>query len=166
MKTFYFALLIILNIQLGFSQCKVKKDEFTGEALITFQDENKFVIFEARNGKFKIELKEQYEGQLKMVLPAGQELLLKLENGDIIKLISNMEAIPKSQAFADGVYTDYTYVCDIDKDLLTKMASSKVSFMKIPDGKGSTKDINCSSGFFNKIRAKNILKGAKCILGS
>lgn len=165
-KLFHYFVLTFTLLSTDISgQCKTKKDEFSNETVIEYHNDNKFVGFESRNGKISIQLKEQYEGQLTAIVPKGTLLLLKLEDEQVLKLFTTEESLSKPQIYADGVYTDYIYKCEIDKGSVAQLAASKTTIIRFPDTKGGTKDVDCTSNFFEKQRAKSILKGAKCIIG-
>jgi hypothetical protein len=80
----------------SFSQeCQKLTDPFTNESLIQFEwrsGGNRTLLYESRNGKATVEMKFGEVGAVEFTIPKGSEVLMKLENGDVIKLITLLEA--------------------------------------------------------------------------
>ena len=100
-----------------------------------------------------------------MIVPKGTEIILKLENGEILKLATAYDASPKTDAsssmYSATIYTNYFYPIELTKDEVNKLATSKVVLIRYPDTQGGTRDFE-PKGFTKKL-ADVLQKGAQCI---
>lgn len=170
MKKISYSLIILFTIcfNSGFSQkCEVTKDPITNETITSFNFKNRMVYYEHQKGVSSLEMLFTYGGELNVTIPKGTELLFKLESGEILKLVTANDAIPKSQVVASqysaSVITYYSYLMQINKETMAKLAGSPVVLIRFPNGKGGQDD------FIPKGRAKKIssaiVKGAQCMMG-
>ena len=154
--------IIILTLSLsGFSQCKVEKDAFTNEKVVSYNYHNKVIYFDYRADSILFEIMFDYDGAIKVLIPAGTELMFKLENGEIIKLLTIIDSAPMSKVESNSIRTKYSYRMILTRDEIKKMANSYVTLIRYPDTKGGFTDAKLT-GLAKKF-AKAIYKGAKCI---
>ncbi len=169
MKKISLLLLILFTIdctQVSAQKCKVAKDPITNETIASFDFKGRMVYYEHKQGKSTLEMRFTYGGQLNVIMEKGTELIFKLENGDILKLLTVSDATPKAQVVASqysaGVITYYSYVMAISKEDMAKLAGSKTILIRFPNGKGGQDD------FIPKGRSKKIAgaiqKGAQCMM--
>ena len=163
-------LLLTAILLLGFcnlysQKCKVEPDPFTKENVVSFNFMSKIIYFEMKGGVVHMEIKATYNGSLKVIVPQGSEVMLKLDNDQIIKLTTSADAVPITRAtatqYSASMNTDYSYVMEVSKEDIKKLAESKANLIRYPDTKGGSTDIKLS-GFNGKL-ANEIKKGAECI---
>jgi hypothetical protein len=143
----------ILSINYSYAQkVKVTKDPFSGEKIVSAG--NGTYYFESKGNNLKFDLGLTYGGQLTSVIPSGTELLIKLVNGDIIKLSTSAESKPSSQVYASqysaGIVTFYVFNFIIDKATLNKFTAAKVELVRFPDTKGGNIDLDKKSRYVRK----------------
>lgn len=167
-----FALLLILKLQTGIAQCNTKKDEFTGEAVTKYHKNyfaNYVVDIETKHHLTTFQFDKLYTGQITSVISKGTHVMLKLENGDIIKLITIMDCAPKPILMDNSVYTSFLFVFEINDMILEKLAISKIVLMRLPNPstENTTVDIGEKGELFTRHKKllKAILAGAKCMTG-
>jgi len=168
MKKFYFLLfaLLLMNFTtLNAQKCKVGKDPITNESVVTFDYGSRAVYFEYKGSTIHLEMRFNYNGVYKVIVPKGTELIFKLENGEIIKLPTITDTPPKTDAATSSssmyIYTNYCYQMELTKEQVTKLADSKVILLRYPDGQGGTLDYTPKG--LGKILTNAINKGANCI---
>jgi hypothetical protein len=154
----------LLSSTLAFSQkAKVTKDAFTGEQVVTAV--NAFVAYEVKNKTTTLVIPFTYGGQLTNVIPQGTEVLFKMKNGDVIKLLTKIDAQPSTKIYASqysaGINTTYNYTFDIDKVTIDKLSKLTMELARFPNFPSGTVDIQ---GKMAKKLAKSILTGAKNII--
>lgn len=159
--------MLVISVSNVFSQkCKVGKDPFTNEKTVSSDYSHRMIYFESKGDIIQMELKFTYKGSLSTFVPAGTELLFKLENDDILKLAIKEDAPPKKKVNTDmagynTITSDYSYVMVLTKDELTKLATSKVVLIRYPDAQGGTLDYTPKG--LGKILSNEIFKCANCI---
>lgn len=168
-KSYLLAIFFIILINCSYSQkCSISRDPITNEAIASFNYKERKVYFEHKKGILSLEMMFTYSGELNVVIPKGSELFYKLENGEIIKLITVNNAVPNSQIIANQnsatVLTFYSYIMQITKQDLNKLANSKVVLIRFPNGKDGQQDF-ILKGRWKKISGA-ILKGAVCMLSN
>jgi hypothetical protein len=170
MKKIYFFLLslLLLSFTTVYSQkCKVGADPFTGEKVVSFDFSSRVIYYEYKAGITHLEMVFNYNGVLKVIVPKGTELLFKLENGEILKLVTIADAPPKtaranqSQYYSTSFTSDYSYVMEVSKEDVGKLAASKVVLIRYPDTQGGTLDYS-PKGLGKKL-ADVLFKGANCL---
>lgn len=168
MKKLFLSLILFLAagaIECSAQKCKAGEDPITGEPVVSFDFNYRAVYFEYRKQAILMEFKMEYIGSMKVSLPAGTEVIFKLENGEILKLKTKSEAIPKSMASSNQysvcVYSSYSFPFELTKEELNRFATSKIVLIRYPDTQGGTLDF-IPKGFSKKI-VDVLYKGAKCI---
>jgi hypothetical protein len=168
MKKISFLLLCLLALSFnnGFSQkCKVGADPITNEKVASFDFSSRTVFYEYKSGVIHLEMKFTYSGSYKVIVPKETEMIFKLENGEIIKLATISDAPPKTRATATQysayINTDYSYLVELTKDQVTKLATSKVILIRYPDTQGGSLDYTPKG--LGKIYTNVLFKGANCI---
>lgn len=166
MKKIQIALFFTLLSSFVFSQkCEIKSDPFTKERIVSFDFKKRSIYYELKNDVIKLEFIFNYSGELNVAVPKGTELLFKLENGETVKLLTVSQSHPKTRLIANqasaSVLTNYTYVFNVNKEELSKLAISKVILVRYPDTKGDFLD------FEIKVRGRKyataLYEGAQCI---
>ena len=142
-KTVQLIVAFLMCATWGFSQkCKVTKDEFSGETVASFDFKDRMVYFECKGATVRLELTFDYSGELNVMVPLGSDLLFKLENGSKINKKTTVDASPKTKVVASAfIQTDYTYIVELSKEEVEKMATAKVTMCRYPDTKGGYLDI-------------------------
>lgn len=135
-------LFIFVKLSPAFSQkCEVTKDPISGEKLITANYRDRWVYMENKGDLTKLQIVYTYSGDVTLVCPKGSELVIKLENDEILKLVTAVVALPKRQLAQGVVYTNYTFETSLDKAALAKLAASVPMLIRLPDMQTGEKDI-------------------------
>jgi hypothetical protein len=162
-----FTFLIAISNQSFSQSCENGKDPFSGESTQIFDYKKHTIYYENKSSNYKLELNLDYNGELNVRIPAGAEIQIKFDNGDILKLNTVIEATPKSQVFASGygasVMTKYAYIFKLDETSLNKLATSKADLIRYPDAKGGYIDYEVKGARGAKY-VNTLQKGAKCML--
>lgn len=146
-------------------KCETGKDPFTGETAQIFKYKDNSLILENKAGNVKLSIVNVYDGERNVMLPAGTEVQLKLENDEVINLKTINDAPPKSQLAGVIVYTNYTFTFELDQKTLKKLADNLITLFRFPDANGGFMDREVKGGRVAKY-VKNIQKGANCMLGN
>lgn len=157
-----FAFFFIMAIPaIGFSQkCQVTKDPITGEKMITAVYQDRWVYMENKGENTKLSVVKGYAGELNVIAPAGSEFIIKLDNDEIIKLTTTVDAAPNSYASQGVVYSNYTFETTVNKETLAKLAAHLPILIRVPDLKSGDRDM------VEKRYFKAINGGAKYILAN
>ncbi len=161
MRKLIFVFIATFFVSSFYSQCKVEEDAFTKEKVAKFHWEDTWgpfdVIYEVKKTETNFTLGWSIQGsKVETSVPKGSEVMLKLENGEIIKLLTNMEAIPQPLVYNKTIWTKYLYSFVLTDADLAKLKDNKVEMVRGPDpSKNSTMDY--------KVFNKAIKKGAECI---
>lgn len=156
--------LLLLAMVFSFStsyaqKCEVSKDPFTNDIVASFDFRNKMLFFEHKNGTTKFGFRIAYGGELNVVMPKGTKISFKLENGETISLTTIDDVAPISQVSSYGVATAYTYIMELNKEEVSKLANIKVTHIRYPDAKGGFIDYES-----NRKWTRVIMEGAECML--
>lgn len=170
-KTIFIILIHLLSLKSLLSQeCKNQVDPFTNESMSTFDYSPyniKYLHIEVKNDKRIMEFRAVENGAVAYTIPKGSEVLIKLENGDIVRLHTFSEA--SSTVGASGAsgftttYSEYYLKMEITVEQLQKLASFKITDLRYPNLHGGNTDDKASD--LRKGFRKSFMKGAKCILG-
>ena len=122
--------------------CKDEKDPITGKRVIqsSYKDGDLIYKYEEGSDVIKVHWPIGYNLEQNTSFSKGAELVLKLQNGEIIKLYSINEAMPETSASIYGIVTRYTFIYDLTKEQLAKLASSPIVFSRYQTPTGGTKD--------------------------
>lgn len=167
MKKNLMALLLITSVVAtnGFAQkCETGKDPFTGETAQIYKLKDNSLIFENKAGKVTLTIMNGQDGERNVIIPKGSEVQMKLDNDEVIKLITINDAPPKSQLYGYQVMTYYTYTFDVDQATLHKLADNMATLFRFPTDNGTFFDMKVKGGRIGKY-TKMIQKGAQCMLG-
>jgi hypothetical protein len=166
MKLLLFSLILFLNANFIFAQkCQTTIDEFTNEKVTNYsyyKERNYWppmkLNFELKKNICKFDLTICYMNKLEVIIPKGSELLLKLENGEILKFTTQADATPQSFVHNNNIFSDYIYSLSLTLEDINKLAETKVKMLRFPNAfAGGTTDTDEYS--------KAIKKGAECISG-
>lgn len=156
------SMILIANFSyLNAQKCNVTNDEFTKEKIVSYDFNNRVVYYELKNDTIRLEMVFNYNGECNVFIPKGTELLFKLENQEIIKLNTFMDAAPNTNVSGNTVITKYSYKMVISKEQIANLATSKIILLRYPDAKGGYLDYQFKG--FGKILSNILLKGAECI---
>jgi hypothetical protein len=157
--------LFVSTLHLSAQKCKFdynKTDPFSGEATkgISFNIKPKELYFgimgfSKAGNIYHFELiNTTFQGDLRIIIQKGDQILLKLSNGEMITLISKDEIKPNALIFT----TQYKGLYDIDAESLQKIAENPPTFIRIHIG-SKVYNEEFSSGI-----GKKIAQAAACIL--
>jgi hypothetical protein len=161
---------LIFNFSDVFGQCVKKKDAFSNEIVASFEWKARGVrtlYFESTQGKSIFQFRAAEMAAIEYTIPKGSEVLIKLENEDIINLLTNVEtkSAVSSMTISDSdniTFSTYFLTMDVSQDQLRKLSASKITDMRIPDLHGSSRSYD-SKELRNKFQ-RSVMEGAKCIL--
>jgi hypothetical protein len=144
-------------------KCEVSKDPFSNEKTASFNWKGETILFELKNKILKFQIILNYDGELNVIVPKGTELLFKLANGETVKVITTVDAAPRTQVvqIENRVQTQYAYISELTKETINSLSSSKVTFLRFPDTKGGSTDFDIGKNA--KKLTEAIFKGAACI---
>lgn len=172
--------LLILSSTIYSQKCKTKTDPFSEEKIISFDFRGKTVYFEIKKDKILLEIVFNYPGERTHKFKEETIFLVKLENGDKIKLISNRVSLPviEEVTYSNGFYpsrgggmtisssanfTAYSFAFSLTKSELNKLAKSKIQIIRVPET-DEKKYIDIEAKGRTKKKIKAIYKGANCIV--
>jgi hypothetical protein len=98
-----------------------------------------------------------FNGQKRDIVSKGDTLLFKLEDGNLIELISSEEFVPVSQATQYGVYTAYSIKYVLDKEAIGLIKRSPGILIRAKIG-AAWFDVD-----YSKKKWESIRKAAACI---
>lgn len=141
------------------------KDEFTGKVKKVTKDKIKlgvFVYLERMDETYDLRLEFTYGGALEQGIAKGTEVLFKLKDGTILKLVTLEDHMPSKQVNASQYGTSVTSFvnmkCGISKEELMKMAGSELTIVRLSLG-GKEFTLEIPEG-----KAKNLKQSAVCII--
>jgi hypothetical protein len=122
---------------------------------------NLVLLYEIKGSSGKIEMTFGFPTKLETIIPKGSEILCKLENGEILKFLTQADALPsviKDPNPAEStIWSYYVYAVPVTAAEIEKLAKNKVKMIRYPDASKSgmvdTEDY-----------CKELTKGAECIL--
>lgn len=168
-------LLLLVSTFLYFSsanaQCKVETDPFTKDLISKFHYDGVNAIqigndlsypnfeldYDLKNGEGTLSFTYNYTGKLDNVLPAGGEVLFRLENEEILKFTTTEEAKPTSYAQGSQTWTKYAYAFRVSAADIEKLSKNKVELVRFTDA-SKKGNVDC------KDYGKGIKKGAECVV--
>lgn len=161
MRRLSLLLLFLLVSYAGMSQCKTKKDPFSGEEVTTFYLKNRSLFTYNHTSKdVVLNLRVSYKGHLNEHMAKGSKIMFKLSDGTIMEFVSDKEIAPVSEVH-DQIYTYYAFNIKLSEQELQKIAASKIAYMQKPDMKGGAVTIDIKKNGSNFWKFFNT--GAKCI---
>lgn len=147
-------------------KCQETADPITGEKKIQYVYKASFHSLDYTITDNVCTLKKTfyYAGSVQVKSPAGTEIIFKLENGEILKLKTATEVIPRIYGGNGGTESSFDQTFVLTKADLQKLASSPVVLIRIPlfTSEGF-RDLDKKNPmvFVNKSHLK---KGAACML--
>ena len=97
-------------------------------------------------------------GNVREVIQKGDQMFIKLSNGELITLVAQDDFLPIAKATQSGVYTEYLSKYAIDAATLQKIADNQPTFIRMNiESKTYEKEISSGDG-------KKMAQAAKCIL--
>ncbi|HOX84308.1 MAG TPA: hypothetical protein PLJ60_16375 [Chryseolinea sp.] len=164
------SIVLLFNSYLSLGQeCQKVSDPFTNEPVISFEWKAggiRTLFYESRNGKSTLEIRLGELGAVEYVIPKGSEILFKLENGDVIKLVTVLDSrsvVSSTTINESNNMTSSTYFLkmEITGEQLKQLAKFKVSNMQIPDLHGGIQTYGIKE-LRNKFE-RFLFEGAKCL---
>ncbi len=161
--------IVLLNSYTGWGQtCEKKTDPFSNEMVMSFEWKSgslRTLFYEARGGKNTLEFRVGETAAIEMTIPKGSEVLIKFENGEIIKMTTKLDArsAVSNTNIGTSIVTFSTYFLkmEVGADQLKKLANNKVSDMQFPDLHGGVQTYD-SKELRNRFE-RFLLEGAKCL---
>ena len=111
-----------------------KKDEFTGadyksvKIRMTVKQNLTLMMYNFeffKNGTdYTLQVNYPLMGNIRDIIPKGEEMLIKLANGEMLKLYVAAETVPAVQISGESIYTTYMIKFPIAVDDITKMSTS------------------------------------------
>lgn len=174
-KTIFLSIfLFIFSASISFAQkgkCTTTTDPFSSETVKSYEllwYGLRHMYFESKGEHIKVELRIGYSGAINVTVPKGTEFLFKMENNDIVKLLTAEDALPSTSVSGTSsmtiTSTKYIYVFSPSKDDITKLAGSSLVILRYPNPQGGTIDLENKGA--RKKWMKGITDGAKCMLNN
>lgn len=160
-------LFVFMHTTINAQKCEITSDPVTGEKICQFEDKRQTLKFKYTGGEeILFQVTFSFPGEQNSIIDKGTELIMKLENGTIIDLLTTEKSFPQTKVYASSTYasvsTWYTFTFDnLSKKNVEDLAKNKIIFFRYPHPGGGTKDADVKRG---KIYIKRIMKGANCIL--
>ncbi len=89
-------------------------------------------------------------------------MMVKTDGGDVLSFKTTKDAAPVSSVTGYTIISQYGYIFSPTKEELQKIAGSKLTNMRYPDGKGGQTDLEFKGGA--KKWGKAMVEGAQCLL--
>lgn len=163
MKKLILVISLVFLTSLTFSQkCKVQVDPFTNSKVVSYEF-GKYIIFSLDNDEVLLRYQLQFDGVMADEIKKGSLISFKLENGDIVELLTSEDVSPtlitatNPMFYSSGV-TQYFVNMKVTKAQLKAFAKSKMTHMRYPDLRGGYITDNKSSRWRRKL-----FEGAQCI---
>lgn len=161
---------VSLSTYAGFAQtCEKKPDPFSNEMVMSFEWKSgglRTLFYEYRGGKNTLEFRVGETAAIEVTIPRGSEVLIKFENGEIIKMATVLDArsAVSNTNIAGNIVTFSTYFLkmEVNAEQLKKLADNKVSDMQFPDLHGSVQTYDTKE-LRNRFE-RFLQEGAKCLL--
>lgn len=97
-------------------------------------------------------------GNVREIVQKGDQIMIKLSNGEIVTLVAQDEFLPVAKTSGGGVYTEYLAKYSIDATTLQKIADNQPTYIRMTiSSKVYEKEISTKDG-------KSFAKHAACIL--
>lgn len=145
--------------------CETGKDPFSGESATIFNYHQHDIYYEKKSGEVKLELDLDYSGELNVKVPAGEQIQIKFDNDEILKLTTVNDAMPKTQVSGLTIITTYTYMFKLDQATIETLSKNRAVLIRYPNTKGGYIDYVVKGALGAKY-VKNLQKGANCMLSS
>lgn len=155
-------LILIFAVSAASGQCKVEADAFTGKKTVHFSFRNETLVFSLVDEKPSIQIKFNYSGEYNSIEKAGSEMMVKTDGGEVMTFKTIKDAPPVTTVNGYSILSQYTYLFAPTKEDLEKIAGSKLTNMRYPDGKGGHADLEFKGGA--KKWGKAMVEGAQCLL--
>ena len=152
-----------LLTSLSFGQdCKVQFDPFTDSKVVSYEF-GKYIIFNLKNNEVLLRYQLQFDGIMNTEIPEGSVISFRLENDDIIELLTLEGASPvtisgSNQSFTSPNVTEYFVNMKLTKKQLKNFAISTMTHVRYPDLKGGFTTSDKSKRWRRKLK-----EGAQCI---
>ena len=171
MNSFAKPLLITAVFLLGFltelqaQKCKFnfdKKDPISGDRVrrnsYKLKKQAFTVSFYRKKDEFKLELNMVFAGARNFSVTTSDQLILKMENGEMITVYPSKEFAPTSQATGSGVYSFYAISYNASREQFQQISKSGIVHVRSNMG-GETYDVEVKGKMTEKMKL-----GASCML--
>ena len=131
-----------------------KEDKITNKPVrYVFTKQNyKAATFGNADSIFYINLSFIVNGQRREIFQIGDELLIKLKSGKVIKIYCLANAAPVSQINTNGVFTSYLVSYKVPKNILSELKESPITLFRVSSGEISV-DLEFKEKAMEKFRA-------------
>jgi hypothetical protein len=168
MKILLAAIAFILCSNLAFSQkCEEKSDPISGEKKIEFKDRHYFyktTIMVLSNKVLRMTKPFYYEGVLQGKVPAGTEITLKLEDGEILTLKTIFDAAGTAEVADLQMRTQFDFTFELTKEQVHKLSKSPIVLIRRPKlSAEGTEDLGEKDSYVKRTKSA-IQKGASCMI--
>ena len=155
----------LASMQLSAQKCKFdyeKEDPLTGAQTKgnTFTVKVYWKIgFNKVGDKYTISMWLRMNGQVRDIITPENNIVFKLENGEIITVFANDSYVGRSQATQNGVLTVYDAIFAVSEDDIKKLAASPLTYVRMPIGALTAEsELNTKKGAEFQGKAKCILQ--------
>jgi hypothetical protein len=161
-------LFLLLSLQYAFTQkgkCNLQPDPFNEKITRSYiwpSVNEKFLYLGLIDETVRVELYNEYYGSFIKTIPKGSEVLLKLENGEIIKSSLIEDSSPITVGTDVSSTSRYFYVIELNRDIISKILTSPIVLIRYPSPAGGTEDFGAKD--VHKKYLKAISSGVTCIL--
>jgi hypothetical protein len=139
--------LLLFTYTLNAQNCKFdeeKKDPFSNELIRKTAHKigpatwNWMMTFTQTGNNLGMDLRVVLGGHLQETITKGNILFLKLENGEVLQLLSLEDATPAHLVATGTIWTNYFFKYQLNNDVKAKMAQSPITDLKIKIGANET----------------------------
>lgn len=171
MKRIPILLIVLIATKTFAQQCESKMDPFSNESFLAYEWKPggfQTIYLESKRDTVQFHFRAVELGSVEFTVPKGAEVLIKLENGEVIKLLTLSDTrsvpyiIPDPDPKQQLVFTAYYLKVILNAEDLNKLAKHKVTHLHCPDLYGGIKRFN-DKELRNKWQ-QYLMEGAQCIL--
>jgi hypothetical protein len=168
MKILLAATAFILCSNLAFSQkCEEKSDPISGEKRVEFKDRHwsyTTMSMVLSNSSLQMTKPFYYEGVLQGKVPAGTEIIFKLEDGEIVVLKTISDVVGTPEVADLQMRTQFDLIFELTKEQVHKLSKSPIVLIRRPKlvAEG-TEDLGEKDLYLKRTRSA-IQKGASCMI--
>lgn len=169
MKTFLFLFTMLIGLNSFGQKCEKIIDPFTNEPVATYEWRQRglrSIYFESSKGTIYFQFRAGEMGSIEATIPKGSEVLIKLENGAVFKLLTTDDIRSTTSSTSIGesnnvMFSTYYIKAFVSIDQLKQMAKFKITDLRYPDLNGGSKQYN-EKELRDKFE-KFLMEGAQCM---
>ncbi|TXH30842.1 MAG: hypothetical protein E6Q96_01185 [Cyclobacteriaceae bacterium] len=171
MKTFLLLFTLLIGIDSFSQKCEKTIDPFTNESIASFEWRQRGfrnLYFESSKGLIYFQFRAGEMGNFEYTIPKDSEVLIKLENGEVIKLLTSDDVRSSSSTTSTGggnvVFSTYYVKAFVSQKHLEQMAKFRITDLRYPDLNGGVKQYD-NKELRNKFE-KFLMEGAQCMMNN